>query len=69
MDTVSSLAQGLTLADCTHWKNPLANDVLDQFAEYKNAYYFARGSNPLPLIGAQDYANFSQVLLEKDVLL
>lgn len=69
MQIVSDLTLGLTLSDCTNWQNPQTNDVLGQFAEYKNAYYFARGTNPLPLIGARDYGNFSQVLLEKNVLL
>jgi hypothetical protein len=69
MNTIQDLTQGLTLADCTYWQNPKENDVLGQFAEYKTAYYFNRGSAPLPLLGARDYAQFSQVLLEKNVLL
>lgn len=63
------LNTGLTMADCTHWINPLANDVSSQYPEFKTAYYFARGSNPLPLIGARDYGMFSQNVLEKEVLL
>lgn len=45
------------------------NDDIDVFPEYKNAYYFARGTSPFPLIGARDYGQFSQVLLSKKTFL
>jgi len=55
---------GKTDVICKQWAAAV-NNPQAQFAEYPNAWYFARGPMPLPLIGARDYGEFSQVFFGK----